>query len=219
MKQTIKFGEEVKGYNIPVLNEREIRASSGVLFLLAFVSLLLIIFRSDFLLAKYFVIFFIVDFFIRLHISPKLSPTLILGRLIVSNQTPEYVGAPQKKFAWKIGIILATIMFFLLVLYNSYSIITGLICLICLLFLFFESAFGICLGCIFYGWVYKDKAQYCPGEICDIKDRSEIQKTSRKQVLILIGFILFIVLTIFLFNDTLLSHPDSLWLKLDELFG
>ncbi len=29
VNKIIKFGEEVEGYNIPVLNEREIRASGG----------------------------------------------------------------------------------------------------------------------------------------------------------------------------------------------
>ena len=29
----IKFGEDVDGYNIPVLNEREVRAAAGLLFL------------------------------------------------------------------------------------------------------------------------------------------------------------------------------------------
>ena len=39
----IQFGENVEGYNIPVLNEREIRASAGILFLATFFSLMLII--------------------------------------------------------------------------------------------------------------------------------------------------------------------------------
>lgn len=211
MKTKFKFGENVAGYNIPVLNEREIRASSGILFLFAFLSLLLIIFKSDFLLAKYFIIFFLTDFFIRLHVSPKYSPTLILGRIIVSNQTPEYVGAPQKKFAWKIGIILATTMFVLMVMHNTYSVITGLICLVCLIFLFFESAFGICLGCLFYGWIYKEKAQYCPGEVCESQNKSEIQNVSVTQKLIIFGFIIFIALTIHFFNTSLHSHPTNLW--------
>jgi hypothetical protein len=33
MKKLIKFGEDVEGYNIPVMNEREIRATEGILFL------------------------------------------------------------------------------------------------------------------------------------------------------------------------------------------
>ena len=52
MKKLIKFGEDVDGYNIPVLNEREIRASAGILFLATFISLMLIIFKDDFFAHK-----------------------------------------------------------------------------------------------------------------------------------------------------------------------
>ena len=134
----IKFGEDVEGYTIPVLNEREIRASAGILFLLMFISLMLILFKGNFLMIKYVIIVFLTDLLIRVFVNPKFSPLLIIGRLIVRRQTPEYVGAAQKKFAWKIGIALASLMFFLLVIVNSYSIITGLTCLVCLVFLFFS---------------------------------------------------------------------------------
>src|SRR5216110_69756 len=150
MNNVIQFGENVEGYNIPVLNEREIRAAAGILFLATFVSAIFVEFKNNFLPIKYVLTVFLCDFIIRVFISPRFSPTLIIGRLIVSNQTPEYVGAQQKKFAWIIGVILSATMFILMVVFNSYSIITGVLCMICLAFLFFESAFGICLGCAFY---------------------------------------------------------------------
>ena len=52
MNKVIKFGEDVEGYNIPVLNEREIRASAGILFLMMFMSLMLIIFKQNFVPIK-----------------------------------------------------------------------------------------------------------------------------------------------------------------------
>lgn len=211
MNKLIKFGEDVEGYNIPVLNEREIRAASGILFLLLFISLMLILFKGNFLLIKYGITMFLTDFIIRVFINPKFSPSLIIGRLIVSNQVPEYVGAAQKKFAWIIGVILAATMFILMVIVNSYSPITGIICLICLIFLFFESAFGICLGCKFYSMFYKEKAQYCPGEVCDVKSKQEIQKTSKVQLFIVIAFIAYIFLTIFFFNGKFSEKPYALF--------
>ena len=215
MNKVLRFGEDVEGYEIPVLNEREVRATAGILFLFAFLSILLAIMKGNFILLKYFIISFLIDFIIRVFINPKFSPTLIMGRLIVSRQVPEYVGAPQKRFAWKIGIGMASVMFLLIVLVNSYSVITGLICLFCLIFLFFESTFGICLGCLFYGWYYGKKAQYCPGEICDVKQKQDIQKTSGVQLLIVLGFIAFIVLAVFLFNDSFSEKPHDLWKILD----
>ena len=211
MNNIIKFGEDVEGYDIPVLNEREIRAAAGILFLATFISLMLIVFKNNFLPIKYVITLFLTDFIIRVFVSPKFSPSLILGRLIVRNQNPEYVGAKQKKFAWIIGVVLSATMFILIVVVNSYSPVTGIICLICLVFLFFESAFGICLGCKSYSLFHKEKAQYCPGEICDAKSKQDIQKTSFMQLLIILAFIAFTFLTVFLFNDQFSKTPYDLF--------
>jgi len=211
MKTINQFGETVEGYNIPVLNEREIRAAAGILFFFTFLSLLLILLKGNFVMIKYVITVFMVDFMIRVFISPKFAPTLVISRWIVSRQNPEYVGAAQKKFAWIIGVILSVAMFVLMVIVNSYSVITGIICLICLAFLFFESAFGICLGCLFYNLFYKEKAQHCPGEICEVKDRHDIQKTSFIQILIVIAMVGFIILLTFLLNDFFSVKPHDLF--------
>ena len=207
MSRIRQFGEEVTGYAIPVLNEREIRAAAGMLFLLMFVSIQRAAAVGDFVLLKYAVVLFLTDISIRIFINPKFSPTLIMGRLFVRNQVPEYVGAQQKIFAWRIGFALASIMFVLLIVVNAYSPITGLICFICLIFLFFEAVFGICLGCKFYSMLYKEKAQYCPGEVCDLKSKQEIQKISKVQLIIVVAFIAFMWLTILLFNDIFIEPP------------
>jgi len=211
MKKLIYFGEEVEGYNIPVLNEREIRAAAGILFLATFTSLMFILFKQNFVPIKYVLILFLTDFMIRVFINPKFSPTLILARLIVRKQTPEYVGAPQKRFAWVIGVVLSATMFFYFIIVNAYSPITGIICLICLIFLFFESAFGICLGCLFYPLFFKAKVQYCPGETCQTKQKHEIQKTSVSQFLILLFFIAFIFLTVFFMKERFSEKPHALF--------
>lgn len=211
MNKIMKFGEDVPGYNIPVLNEREIRAAAGILFLFVFISLMMIMAKQDFLLIKYVITVFLADFVIRVFINPKYAPTLIIGRLIVGRQNPEYVGAAQKKVAWAIGVILAAVMFIHMVILNAFSPITGITCLICLIFLFFESAFGICLGCKFYSLFYKEKAQYCPGEVCDIKSKQDIQKTSLTQVIIVLGFVAFMFLAGLFFNDKFSEKPYDLF--------
>lgn len=211
MKKILQFGESVEGYNIPVLNEREIRAAAGILFLVIFLALMLILFKSDFLLAKYAITLFLTDFIVRVFVSPRYSPSLIIGRLIVRNQVPEYVGAKQKKFAWAIGVGLSGIMFIFMVVVNSYSPITGLVCLMCLIFLYFESAFGICLACKVYKMVYQEKAQYCPGEVCDVQSKQDIQKTSGIQWLIILAFIGYIFVMSVLFNDYFSKAPYDLF--------
>lgn len=207
----VKFGEDVAGYDIPVLNEREIRAASGILFVIMFIAILTAILKSDFLLLKYAITIFLADILIRVLVSPRFAPFMVIGRLIVRNQTPEYVGAQQKKFAWVIGIVLALTMLVLQVILNSYSIITGLICLTCLIFLFFETSFGICLGCKVYSLIYREKAQYCPGEVCDTKAKQDIQKTSVFQALTVFGLAAYVVLVAFLFQGNFSEPPHALF--------
>lgn len=188
MNKTIQFGEFVEGYPVPVLNEREIRAAAGMLFLATLLSLLFILFRGNFIPIKIVIPFFLADLLIRVFVSPRFSPTLIAGRLIVGNQIPEYVAAKPKRLAWLIGIALAGTMFVLMVVMNTFGPVTGITCLVCLVFLFFESAFGICLGCKFYSLIYREPPTLCPGEVCEARSRQEIQRTSAAQWLVLIAF-------------------------------
>ena len=211
MNSNKQFGESVEGYEIPVLNNREIRATAGIMFLLAFISLILILSNENFVPVKYVLSVFVVEFFIRLFINPKYAPLLIIGRIIVSNQNPEFVGAEQKKFAWFIGFTISVIMFFLLVIMNAFSPITGFACLICLILMFSESAFGICIGCKMYGFIKKDKAQYCPGEVCDIKQKYEIQKVSKKQRAVVFALLLFITLLYIFFQEIFILKPHRLF--------
>lgn len=109
VKKMFQFGEDVDGYDIRVLNEREIRAAAGIFFLLMF-SAISAVGNGNWSLLRYAVVIFFADIVIRVFVSPRFAPSLILGRLVVRNQTPEYVGAEQKKFAWVIGLVLATTM-------------------------------------------------------------------------------------------------------------
>jgi hypothetical protein len=211
MRKIIQFGEDVPGYTIRVLNEREIRAAAGLLFLATFLSLMFILFQGNFVPVKYVVTIFLADLLIRVLVNPRFAPTLILGRLIVGRQTPEYVGARQKRFAWIIGLVLSATMFAFLVVVNAYSPITGIVCLICLLFLYFESVFGICLGCKFYPLFFKEKVQYCPGEVCERKSRQPIQKTSGRQLMVVLGFVVLVVVIGVRLNRYLIKEPYYLF--------
>ena len=206
-----QFGERVEGYPVPVLNEREIRAAAGILFLATFLSFLFILFRGNFIPIKFVIPFFLADFLVRVGVSPRFSPTLILGRLIVGGQTPEYVAAEPKRLAWIIGVALSATMFVLMVLMNTYSPITGIICLVCLVFLFFEAAFGICLGCKFYSLVYRKSPVLCPGEVCEVKARQPIQKTSLAQVLVLLASIALMVAATGTLTKTFSTQPHPMF--------
>lgn len=213
---TFQFGEVVDGYAVPVLNEREIRAAAGMLFVATFLSLLFILFANNFIPIKFVIPLFLADLLVRVFVSPRFSPTLIVGRLIVGNQTPEYVAAEPKRLAWMIGIALASMMFVLMVIMNTYSPITGITCLVCLIFLFFEAAFGICLGCKFYKLVYRKEPQLCPGEVCDVRTREPITRTSAAQLLVVVATVALVVAAAFTLTKTFSKPAHALFPELNK---
>ena len=178
MQKVLGFGEKVTGYDVPVLNERELRAAAGLLFVAAFYAFMNVWLVGNYFPIKLFISGFLVDFIIRLGINPRYAPSLIIGRWIVRQQKVEYTGAPQKKFAWIIGLLMSSYMFVSLVLLNQATLFACALCLICLVFLFFESAFGICIGCALYNTIHKDKAHYCPGGVCEVHQLEPIQQLS-----------------------------------------
>ena len=189
MASFLQFGEDHPDYSVRVLNEREARGAAGIMFLFAMIAFMTAWFKGDFTPTKLTIVAFFIDFFIRVLINPRYSPTLIMARWMVNNQTAEYVGAPQKRFAWATGLVLATFMMFFVVINDVRGPINMITCLICLMLLFFESAFGICIGCKLYNLVNKEKAQLCPGNVCEIKDRQSIQMVTLAQALNPIGYI------------------------------
>ena len=188
MKKYLYFGELVDGYTIPVLNEREARAGAGILLLPAIASFVNSYLTHNFVFTKIFVTVFMVDFFIRIFINPNYAPSLIIGRFFVQNQTPEYVGAKQKRFAWSIGFLLSVIMFFIIVVFEIMTTVKIAICLLCITFLFSETAFGICIGCILYHKTQKNRPLYCPGNVCEVKTKEKIQQFSKLQMISLMLF-------------------------------
>lgn len=182
--QMFHFGEEVDGYEVKVLNEREVRAGAGILFLFAFISFVNCVVTQNIMMTKIFIWAFLIEFIIRVFINYKYAPSLALGRFIIKNQIPEYVGAIQKRFAWSIGLGLATLLFVLTTIFppnigeeNLHSVIVGLSCITCLILLYFEAVFGICIGCTLYNKFHKNQAQYCAGGICK---EQEIPRSNKK---------------------------------------
>lgn len=185
MSSIFQFGERVPAYDIPVLNEREARAGAGILLVIAMVAFMHAWLEGNFNLIRVVVIGFFIDFLIRVFVNPRFAPSLVLGRIMVRNQAPEYTGAAQKRFAWLLGFILASVTLYFVVFQGVRGPLTLLVCLTCMALLFFETAFGICLGCMIYNAISKDQAQLCPGGVCEVLTKDDIQKISLAQVLAL----------------------------------
>jgi hypothetical protein len=167
MSNTVfQFGLNHPDYPVRVLNERAVRAGAGILFFAGLVAFMNAWLVGNYAPTRLFVLVFLIDFGLRIFVNPQYSPSLIIGQWAIRKQSPEYVGAPQKRFAWVIGFVLALVMSYRMVLNHSVGPINLLICSVCLTLMFFEAAFGICIGCKLYNALNKDKAQLCPGGVC-----------------------------------------------------
>lgn len=193
MAKIFEFGTVMEEYPVPVVNEREIRAGAGIMFVLAFYSFMQAFLVGEFFYIKLLVIGFLIEFFIRVLINPKFAPFLVLGRVVTINQTPDFSGAPQKRFAWALGLILALIMLVVIVILNVTGPINMMVCLLCLTLLFCESAFGICIGCKLYNLFSKEKSKLCPGGACEIPQKYAVQELKPAHYIVTIIAIAFVV--------------------------
>lgn len=170
------FGEYKDNSEFKVLDERRVRASSGFMFLIGGIASI-----NGFILQQYEIIpwmigFLVLNFMIAIFINPKFAPTMFLGYLFTYRQSRMPIGAVQKKFAWSLGLGLSIAIFvlslFLLEDASYFDAVCGL-CLICLLLLYLETAFAICVGCKLYHWsvriglLRKPKVNpNCMGDVC-----------------------------------------------------
>lgn len=167
VRQWDGFGERIPEHDFLVFNEREVRASAGILFAVGLVGFMTALNTGDFRIGQAFAVFFLIDMMIRLVGSPRFSPTMVLGRIAVYWQRPEWVSAAPKKFAWGLGFTLALATCFAFGTLQAPLAVVLTMCGICLVFLFAEAAFGICVGCVVYQAFSKTKPELCPGDSCD----------------------------------------------------
>lgn len=174
----ISFGEYKDGHSFKVLDERRMRASAGIMLLLGAIASI-----NGFIFNKYEIIpwfagFLLANFIIGIFINPKFTPTVFIGWLLVRKQSPLPIGAVQKKFAWNLGLTLSAVIFVLsLLLQNdvSYFDPVCLLCIVCLILLYLETAFGICVGCKLYLLTLKlrilpqpKERPNCMGDSCEV---------------------------------------------------
>lgn len=211
------FGERVEGYEVLVINEREARAAAGILFFFAFTAFMHAWLTANFMYERLMIIGFLIELFIRVFINPKYAPVMILARWIVRNQKVEYVGAPQKRVAWSLGLLIAVFMYWLVMVENVLNQWNLLGCLVCVSLVYFEAAFGICLGCWLYNKLSGRDPQLCPAGTCEIRRREEIQKIKPAQVVVLSAFAALIIAipTLNLWN---IQNPNqATWESFDEM--
>lgn len=151
----ISFGEYIVGKKYKVLDERRMRASAGIMFLLGLIASINGFILHRYIVIPYFASFLVFNFLIGIFVNPKFSPTILIANVFVSKQTPLPIGAVQKKFAWSLGLVLSIVIFTLslfLINDSAYFQSVCILCITCLILLYFETASGICIGCKFSIW-------------------------------------------------------------------
>ncbi|MAZ30339.1 hypothetical protein CL655_03585 [bacterium] len=146
------------------------------MFALGFLAFFQAFYLREFLFIQIIVVVFFFDFLMKVVVGTKFSPISQLANLIVRNQAPEYVGAVQKRFAWSIDLLLSGTMLLLLFGFGAQGLPNLLICGVCLVFMFMESAFGICVSCKIYGGLLAmgvikqpEVRPACAGNVCSIE--------------------------------------------------
>jgi hypothetical protein len=174
----LTFGEHSEEHGFKILDERVMRGSAGIMLLLSLIAFINGFIVKDYIVIPYVVGFMVVNFAIGIFINPKFSPTVVLASLMVRKQSPLPIGAIQKKFAWSLGLGLTTAIFAMSIPLQTDVAWFGsvcMLCLVCLAFLYLETAFGICVGCQLYFLAVRLKlikapevAPNCMGDSCEV---------------------------------------------------
>ncbi|GAA1703846.1 hypothetical protein GCM10009808_22160 [Microbacterium sediminicola] len=160
------IGEWVDGIEMPVINERAVRASAGILFLLGFSAWLFGVITGELQPMRGFGILFALEMFLRLFVGTRFTPTLLLGTLLTRPQRPEWVDAAPKRVAWGIGLVMALLGCLSLGWLGLPAIVAQIVCGGCLLLLYAEAAFGICVGCEISRRFSRTTPTRCAGDTC-----------------------------------------------------
>ncbi len=154
------------------------RGSAGVMMLVGIFAIVNGFVLRNYEVLPYLSAMLIVNFLIGLVINPKYAPSVLIAKGFIEDQSPLYIGAIQKQFAWSLGLVLTTVIFILslfLLQDPSYFNSVCILCVICFLFLYLETAFGVCVGCSLYHYSLKigllkepKERPNCMGDACSL---------------------------------------------------
>lgn len=184
------------------VDETEIRFSAWLALVFALLSFYFVMFKWNFDIAFFTVWIIWLDFILKVFISPDYSIFWRIVRLFLKNKKKHMVWSVQKRFAWSIGFLLSTFVIYCMLLLSWYMPSTNpqvmyiiemintniannalivipknpaiLACILCIVFMFLESVFWICVGCKMYKnlvkmWIIKKVLhQNCVNWACEI---------------------------------------------------
>lgn len=174
------------------LNERAVRARAGLLFLIPVILLFIRIDHGNHdqlvidpisrlviervyshFFAHCLIFFAMYEMLVAMFVKTShFSLTSLLGVMFTYKQKPIYQPMQPKVLAWIIGLVLAMLcqisLYFTVMQSVAFYFLSA-----CLLFMWLESACGICVGCKFYGILAKVGIIQKICNVCHIKNRDE----------------------------------------------
>lgn len=158
-----------------VFEEGQVRAAAGLTLALGTVAFAYAYFVQIYAPIQIVTTLFFFEFLIRVTVGIGYSPVGMIAYRMTRRQTPQWVSAQPKRFAWTLGLVMSLAM---MIITN-----TGIrgplpltICLICLTLMWLEAVLGLCLGCEIHrqlvrrGWMQPDKNfEICASGSCTVQ--------------------------------------------------
>lgn len=166
------------------VNETAIRVGAGIMFTIGFFIFLSVYYAGKYEMALYIVWLFWMDFLLKV-VNPDWSIFGNIAKYLTRHKEPVRVWAIQKRFAWSIGLLFASVVVVMLIKHNyfmdaSHQQIYGnitppmVLCMICLIFMRLEAIMGYCVGCKIFEYLVHHKImrnkdnQTCPDGTCSL---------------------------------------------------
>ena len=159
------------------VDEHRVRAAAGTTMALGAVAFAYAYFRQLYWPLQAVSAFFTLEFALRLTLGLRRSPVGLAARLLTRRHVPEWVSVRPKRFAWTLGLVMASTM---AIITNSgiRGWLPRSVCLLCLALMWLESAAGLCLGCEIHhllvrrGLAQRDPVRQAPARQAPARSRA-----------------------------------------------
>jgi hypothetical protein len=155
------YGEPMRGVGpggrplkAGTFNENETRTTAGLGMLLGVLGFVFAAFENAWVPIQVLTTFLFVDFSLRVMFGLHHSPLGIIGRLLTRNQSPKWVSARPRRFAWGIGVAISLVLM-LLTNGGIHGALPLTLCAVFLVMAWVESMHGVCLGSRLHAWLVR----------------------------------------------------------------
>ena len=167
-----------KALQAGVFEEGQVRAAAGLTLALGTMAFVYAYFTKIYVPIQAVTTLFFFEFLIRVTLGIRYSPMGMIAHWMTRRNTPQWVSAKPKRFAWTLGLFMSLAM---MIITNSgiRGPLPLTICLICLTLMWLEAVLGLCLGCEIHrflvrrGWAERDEDyEICANGACVVEARS-----------------------------------------------